>query len=121
MFQEFGPKIQSIAGPVHSRCVFRTGIPQYYIDNVINGIFIDEPLIKSYMTCIFKESRLMFENGELNYDLGAYLLPEDIKDEAISNAKYCEVEAKGIKNVQDRLFQMLKCYYGLDPDIFIFF
>nr|QUP79504.1 odorant binding protein 11 [Monochamus saltuarius] len=118
---EFGPRIMSIAGPLHSACVFKTGIPQYLIDNVINGIFIDQPLIKSYMTCLFRGSLLVSENGELNYNVMAYLAPEQIRDEAISNSKYCEGKLKDIERMEDKLFQIVKCYYNLNPDIFIFF
>ncbi|XP_018563381.1 uncharacterized protein LOC108905092 [Anoplophora glabripennis] len=118
---EFGPRIQSIAPRLHSICKFRTGVLDYSINSVINGVFIDDPLIKSYAACLFRESNLMSARGEFNYELGAYLLPADIKDEAISNAKYCDTEIRGSAKVEDRLYELLKCFYSLDPDIFIFF
>nr|QUP79506.1 odorant binding protein 13 [Monochamus saltuarius] len=118
---EFGPKLQEFAASLHTACVTKTGIDEALIDRVINGEFVEEPIMKSYMTCLLVEGTLIDEKGEPNLELAETLIPEKIKDESLKNIKSCYVTHRDVKELEEKIFKVFKCYYDLNPDIFIFF
>nr|ADD70031.1 minus-C odorant binding protein 2 [Batocera horsfieldi] len=118
---EYSPKLLELVDSLHSICIGKSGTDEDSINKVINGEFTDEPKIKKYMKCGITEVGVMNEEGVIDYEMTAELLPVKLVDKSIAIIKKCEADGKDIPNLDDRVFALFKCYHDQDPETFIFF
>ncbi|XP_023019484.2 pheromone-binding protein-related protein 6 [Leptinotarsa decemlineata] len=121
--KDFGDKLTKLGNECHDICTDVTGATEEMIIQVRNGNFIDDEKMKRYVLCLCRVSRLM--DKDLKIDMVALneVLPAGSRKNVPSGARDCLVNARNsdLKEKYDKVYEMEKCLYNLNPDEFIMF
>nr|AIX97027.1 odorant-binding protein 12 [Monochamus alternatus] len=118
---EFTPKLLEQVKALHATCVGQTGADEGLISKIAKGDFVEDPKIKAYMKCGLTELGVMNDNGDIDLDMVSEFVPSKYLSASLTSLNTCIGKTKDIGNLEDRVYALFKCYYDLNPDIFIFF
>nr|AXS77544.1 odorant binding protein OBP12 [Sitodiplosis mosellana] len=110
------PEVVAIVQPMRIVCQEKTGVTDEAIREFSDGEIHEDEALKCYMDCLFKEARVVDENGELHLEkLATHIekLDEEIQMIAIRMGKKC-LRVKG-ENQCERAFWHHKCWKTADP------
>nr|ALS03857.1 odorant-binding protein 9 [Ectropis obliqua] len=117
----FTDEMNEIIQTIHDACVGNTGVSEEDITNCENGIFKEDPKLKCYMFCLLEESSLADEDGVVDYDMLLSLIPEEYYDRTSKMILGCKHEDAPGKDKCQSAFDVHKCSYQKDPDLYFLF
>nr|QID58960.1 odorant-binding protein [Galleria mellonella] len=106
---------------IHNECVSKTKVAEEDITNCENGIFKDDVKLKCYMFCVVEELNLVDDNNEVDYEMLISLFPEQYQKRALSLVESCKHLDMKEKESCQRVFDIHKCSYAVDPDFYFIF
>ncbi|XP_026319965.1 general odorant-binding protein 83a-like isoform X2 [Hyposmocoma kahamanoa] len=118
---KFSDEIKEIIQHIHNECVGKTGAAEEDIQNCENGIFKDDPKLKCYMFCLLEEASLVDDDGIVDYDMMISLIPEDYYDPVSKMIFTCKHLDTPDKDKCQRAFDVHKCSYEKNPDLYFLF
>ncbi|XP_068626352.1 general odorant-binding protein 83a-like [Battus philenor] len=118
---ELSDEINEIIQHVHNECVAKTGVAEEDITNCENGIFKEDPKLKSYMYCLLEEASLIDDDGNIDYDMMVSLIPDQYFDRVHKMIFSCKHLDTPDKDKHQRIFEVHKCSYEKDPDFYFLF
>ncbi|CAG9117719.1 hypothetical protein JYU34_003528 [Plutella xylostella] len=118
---EFSEEIKEIIQHVHNECVGKTGVAEDDITNCENGVFKDDQKLKCYMFCLLEEASVADENGVVDYEMMISLIPEDYTERVSKMIMACKHLDTPDKDKCQRAFDVHKCSYEKDPDLYFLF
>ncbi|KOB79037.1 Odorant binding protein 5, partial [Operophtera brumata] len=113
----FSEEIQEIIDTIHNECVEKTGTAEEDIQNCEKGIFKEDENLKCYMYCILEEASLV-EGDVVDYDMMISLMPDELQDRTRTMLYACKHLNKPENTRCQRAFDVHKCTYEKDPDVF---
>nr|AII00999.1 odorant binding protein [Dendrolimus kikuchii] len=117
----FSDEIKEIIQIVHDECVEKTGVTEEDITNCENGIFKEDVKLKCYMFCLLEEASLVDDEGVVDYDMLISLVPDAYHDRASHMLLSCKHLDTPDKDKCQRAFDVHKCSYEKDPDLYFLF
>ncbi|XP_053608378.1 general odorant-binding protein 72-like [Plodia interpunctella] len=108
---------------VKKQCVPKIGVSEDKISRIEQGVFLEDPKVKCYVTCIYKNMQVV-RNDRLNQDLinkqVDALYPADMRPAVKKGVDHCMPVQDQYNEVCDRVFYGTKCLYEYDPPNFVF-
>ncbi|XP_047985436.1 general odorant-binding protein 83a-like [Leguminivora glycinivorella] len=117
----FSDEIKEIIQHVHNECVGKTGVAEEDIANCENGIFKEDTKLKCYMFCLLEEASLVDETDTVDYEMMVSLIPEQYYDRVSKMIFACKHLDTPDKDKCQRAFDVHKCSYSKDPDLYFLF
>ncbi|XP_031617822.1 pheromone-binding protein-related protein 6-like [Contarinia nasturtii] len=110
------PEVVAIVQPMRITCEAKTGVTDEAIRQFSDGEIHEDPALKCYMDCLFKEAGVVDEKGELHLEkMVTHIekLDEEIQMIAINMGRKC-LKPQG-ENQCERAFWYHKCWKTADP------
>ncbi|XP_055382657.1 general odorant-binding protein 83a-like [Condylostylus longicornis] len=107
------PELIKILRPVHDSCIQKTGATEEAIKQFSDGEIHDDPKLKCYMYCVFEETDVLHDDGEVHLEKLLDSLPESMHMIAVQMGKKC-LYPKG-ENSCERAYWLHKCWKTADP------
>uniref|UniRef100_A0A1V1WBY8 Odorant binding protein 18 n=1 Tax=Mythimna separata TaxID=271217 RepID=A0A1V1WBY8_MYTSE len=117
----FSDEIKEIIQTVHDECVGKTGVAEEDITNCENGIFKEDTKLKCYMFCLMEEASLVDDDGTVDYDMLVSLIPDEYYERTTKMIFSCKHLDTPDKDKCQRAFEVHRCSYGKDPDLYFLF
>ncbi|XP_075971949.1 general odorant-binding protein 83a-like [Anticarsia gemmatalis] len=114
----FSEEINEIIQQVHDECKGKTGTIEEDIANCENGIFKEDQKLKCYMFCLLEEASLVDENDMVDYDMMFSMIPEPYNERYQKTILACKHEDTMDKDKCQRAFDVHRCSYKVDPDMY---
>ncbi|CAG4978972.1 unnamed protein product [Parnassius apollo] len=118
---ELSDEIKEIIQHIHNECVGKTGVAEEDITNCEIGIFKEDTKLKCYMYCLLEEASLIEDDGNIDYGLMISLIPEHYTDRVSNMILPCKHMDTPDKDKCQRVFDVHKCSYQKDPDLYFLF
>ncbi|KAG5671868.1 hypothetical protein PVAND_002039 [Polypedilum vanderplanki] len=99
--------------PLHDICVKKTSVTEEAIKEFSDGKIHEDENLKCYMNCIFHETHVVDDTGNVHFEKLLDSLPESIHDKAFNMGKKC-LYPQG-ENLCERAFWLHKCWKTADP------
>ncbi|XP_074030871.1 pheromone-binding protein-related protein 6-like [Leptinotarsa decemlineata] len=121
--KDFGEELTKAANEWHDICTDITGATDDMIKQVRSGNFIEDEKMKRYLLCLWRVSRVADKNLKVDVEAIRQVLPQMLKKETPVKARDCLVNARNsdLKENYDKIYEVEKCLYNLDPEQFIMF
>ncbi|KAJ8736403.1 hypothetical protein PYW08_007059 [Mythimna loreyi] len=117
----FSDEIKEIVQTIHDECVIITGVAEEDIANCEHGIFKEDPKLKCYMFCLMEEASLVDDDGTVDYDMLVSLIPEKYYERTTKMIFSCRYLDTPDKDKCQRAFDVHKCSFEKDPDLYFLF
>ncbi|CAH1639679.1 unnamed protein product [Spodoptera littoralis] len=117
----FSDEIKEIIQTVHDECVAKTGVAEEDITNCENGIFKEDAKLKCYMFCLLEEASLVDDDDTVDYDMLVSLIPDEYYERTTKMIFACKHLDTPDKDRCQRAFEVHKCSYEKDPDLYFLF
>ncbi|XP_052897452.1 general odorant-binding protein lush-like [Anopheles moucheti] len=109
---------------MRSACAPKFKVTTEMLDDLRNGIFVEDRELKCYTLCIAQMAGTMNKKGELNIQktlaqLDA-MLPPDMKEKAKEAVHACRETQGRYKDSCDKTFYSTKCLAEYDREVFLF-
>nr|AGI37362.1 general odorant-binding protein 3 [Cnaphalocrocis medinalis] len=118
---ELSDEVKEIIQHVHNECVSKTGVAEEDIKNCENGIFKEDMKLKCYMFCLMEEANLVEDDGSVDYDILISIIPDQYSDRVTKMIFACKHLDTPDKDKCQRAFDVHKCSYGKDPEMYFLF
>ncbi|XP_032597537.1 general odorant-binding protein 83a [Drosophila grimshawi] len=106
------PELLKALAPVHDTCVAKTGVTEAAIKEFSDGEVHEDEKLKCYMYCVFDETDVLHEDGEVHLEKLLDRL-DSMHDIAINMGKRC-LYPKGDTKCE-RAFWLHRCWKQADP------
>ncbi|XP_023019483.2 uncharacterized protein [Leptinotarsa decemlineata] len=119
--EEFGEIFTKLVDECRDICTDISDVSDEAIFQVRDGNFIDDIKIKKYIQCMYRVSKLMDKNLNMNETLLDEVLPKKAKENDFKGmARNCLSEAKksDIKENHEKVYRFEKLH-DLKPEVFI--
>nr|ALR72504.1 odorant binding protein 16 [Colaphellus bowringi] len=116
--EDYGPKLSAVANKVHNACIKKHAVNEDTIMQVRKGNFVEDELIKKYISCIWLLSTVLDESGNLNIKIINDLCPPKGKDTLPKIYHDCHAENAGVSQLDEKVYNIMKCWYEKDPELF---
>ncbi|XP_053665077.1 general odorant-binding protein lush-like [Anopheles marshallii] len=109
---------------MRSACAPKFKVTTEMLDDLRNGVFVEDRELKCYTLCIAQMAGTMNKKGELNIQktlaqLDA-MLPPDMKEKAKEAVQACRETQGRYKDSCDKTFYSTKCLAEYDREVFLF-
>nr|AKB92821.1 odorant binding protein 2b [Zeugodacus tau] len=111
------PELLKALQPVHDSCVAKIGVTEEAIKEFSDGDVHEDELLKCYMYCVFEETDVLHEDGEVHLEKILDSLPESMHVIALHMGKKC-LYPKG-DNKCERAFWLHRCWKEADPNQYL--
>ncbi|CAH1111283.1 unnamed protein product [Psylliodes chrysocephalus] len=119
VFEEIPNELKFMLKALHDICRDQCGITEASIDEIRVGQLKNDKKIKKYMSCIWLQSTMMDELGNLNIDLLHDLCPASLKDKVPKIHIDCHKKQPAKSPLEDLIFGMEDCVYKTNPEAYI--
>ncbi|XP_033149915.1 uncharacterized protein LOC108603747 [Drosophila busckii] len=109
------PELLKELAPVHDTCVGKTGVTEAAIKEFSDGEVHEDEKLKCYMYCVFDQTDVLHEDGEVHLEKLLDRLPDSMHDIAVNMGKRC-LYPKG-DNKCERAFWLHRCWKTADPKL----
>nr|QCF41927.1 odorant binding protein [Athetis dissimilis] len=117
----FSDEIKEIIQTIHDECVAKTGVAEEDITNCEKGIFKEDAKLKCYMFCLMEEASLVDDDDVVDYDMLVSLIPDEYYDRTTAMIFSCKHLDTPDKDKCQRAFEVHRCSYEKDPDLYFLF
>ncbi|XP_070492599.1 general odorant-binding protein 83a [Chironomus tepperi] len=107
------PELLEILKPAHDACVKKTGVTEEAIKEFSDGKIHEDENLKCYMNCIFHETRVVDDTGNVHFEKLLESIPQSLHDKAFNMGKKC-LYPQG-ENLCERAFWLHSCWKTADP------
>ncbi|XP_058057623.1 general odorant-binding protein 83a-like [Anopheles bellator] len=107
------PELLEALRPLHDICVKKTGATDEAIKKFSDEEIHEDEKLKCYMNCLFHESKVVDDNGDVHLEKLHDSLPDSMHDIALHMGKRC-LYPEG-ENLCDKAFWLHKCWKQSDP------
>ncbi|XP_034487221.1 general odorant-binding protein 83a-like [Drosophila innubila] len=107
------PELLKELAPVHDSCVQKTSVTEAAIKEFSDGEVHEDEKLKCYMYCVFDETDVLHEDGEVHLEKLLDRLPDSMHDIAVNMGKRC-LYPKGDTKCE-RAFWLHRCWKQADP------
>nr|AXY78924.1 odorant-binding protein 11 [Oedaleus infernalis] len=108
---------------VRNMCLKKTGVDLALVEGIQEGQFPDNQDLKCYMKCCMGAMQVL-RQGRYNVDAAKNqaekMLPPDLKGRFISMLDACSDRGDGADDDCEMAYQLTKCSYETDKEIFLF-
>ncbi|KAL1116679.1 hypothetical protein AAG570_005151 [Ranatra chinensis] len=108
-------EMMQMAQMLHNSCVEETGVQEDLIQKATKGSFTEDPKLKCYMKCIYTEMGGISEDGELDAEAIAAVLPDEVHEAGTKMINSCK-DTKG-DDTCDMAYKFNVCMHAVDPKL----
>ncbi|XP_023019482.1 pheromone-binding protein-related protein 6 [Leptinotarsa decemlineata] len=122
--KDFGEPMRKAAEECHDICTDVTGTTDEQVQQIREGNFIDDEKMKRYILCLWRVAGYMDRNLKINVAKVRQVLPQELIDSGCHSAAVkCLNEARnsGLKENYEKIYELEKCLYKIDPQKFVMF
>ncbi|CAK9827764.1 General odorant-binding protein 72 (Fragment) [Anthophora retusa] len=115
-------QLEKLARSMRKNCLQKIDTTEELVEGMHKGEFPDDPNLKCYTNCIMKTLR-SFKNGAI--DFGTIIkqiemtMPPDVADRVKQAIATCREREYGGDECAIT-YEYIKCYYEVDPEMFVF-
>ncbi|XP_026752852.2 general odorant-binding protein 72 [Galleria mellonella] len=117
------PQVKKTLQIMKKQCISKVGVPEDKVENIEQGVFIEDRLVMCYIACVYKTLQLV-KNNKLDRDLVVKqidaLYPPELKEGTKKGVDKCIHTQDNYSDLCEATFYGAKCLYEFDPPNFIF-
>nr|AXY87869.1 odorant binding protein 10 [Subpsaltria yangi] len=114
---QLSDEMQQVAKLLHDNCVGEVGVDEALITQTQDGSFAEDDKLKCYMKCVFSQLAVLSDDGEIDAEAFAALLPDNMVEHGTKMIEVCK--GVGGANGCEVAFNLNKCFYEFNPAEFM--
>nr|AHA39268.1 odorant-binding protein 3 [Monochamus alternatus] len=109
-------EMKDLLDSLHAQCLSDTGANEDLISKAQKGEFTEDEKLKCYMKCIFDETGLFGDDGQIDIDGMIAMLPDEIREPFSPTVRKCGGLLSGSPCQQS--FMLYKCCFDEAPQYY---
>ncbi|ERL92934.1 hypothetical protein D910_10239 [Dendroctonus ponderosae] len=110
------PETKELMAALHKNCIEQIGVSEADVDQLRAANFEEDAKLKCYTRCLMAESGVMDENGAIDVEAFAEILPEAVRGNIQTIFRRCSLTNKDIEDQCVKAYEMVKCWHKEDPE-----